>query len=323
MTVSTCHRWVLLIVSALLLAVPAGAAALTVPGCGVLHLELPAGWVRSQAADRSAKGMTFVFRRSGSPRGMIAMTIMWDPNGKIDLGQPEIVRQVAEKAHLSMQAMAAEPQVALQPVSGAQGNGYSMCVTDKNYRVAEPPNPDDYPVMTYGVLPVAKAVMTFSIFSEKKSDVAAEEGLAAVRGASMSAEAAVAGTGGVSATLASLIDRIPLRPISNLFEVGSVHAHSLYKFDIPYFQPAGGKIRQNVAVPEGKAVLFLYDFVDPDKARQATGFAAGTLWGGPGPNGDDNDELLMRGGLLLVISGADPDRMAARFERLGFTRVRR
>lgn len=66
-------------------------------------------------------------------------------------------------------------------------NSFCFAATDRTYQrpASGTPAPDEFPVLTRGVLAVRGEVLGFTVYSDAKDDAAVREALAALRGVTL------------------------------------------------------------------------------------------------------------------------------------------
>ncbi len=96
----------------------------------------------------------------------------------------------------------------------------------------------------------------------------------------------------------------------------SLHAASAYETLME--EPSGGKAKQLFACKGRLYALYLYEYGTATSAYQNAAIIGARLWGNPnGPSGHHQDEVLLGGPVIVVISPA-PGPLAAVFEADGF-----
>jgi hypothetical protein len=96
----------------------------------------------------------------------------------------------------------------------------------------------------------------------------------------------------------------------------SLHAASAYETLME--EPSGGKAKQLFACKGRLYALYLYDYGTATSAYQNAAIIGARLWGNPnGPSGHHQDEVLLGGPILAVLSPA-PGPLAEVFESQGF-----
>ncbi len=89
---------------------------------------------------------------------------------------------------------------------------------------------------------------------------------------------------------------------------GSLHAAVLSK---TLLEPAQGGTHYASYLCNGTpAALYLFDFGNEQKAKEQLAFLGGRLWGGPGPNPENPDEILYQGSIIAVVSSKKPGDLA-------------
>ncbi|MEW5847778.1 MAG: hypothetical protein AB2A00_03150 [Myxococcota bacterium] len=96
---------------------------------------------------------------------------------------------------------------------------------------------------------------------------------------------------------------------------GSIHAGSIYAQ--PFLEPRS-KTHQSLDCGSGPLAVYTLEYADSDEAERATAFFGARLWGGPGPSAQHPDELLRKGTVVVIISGANPAPLLPTYTRQGF-----
>jgi hypothetical protein len=178
------HGSLLLRATALLvvLAQPALAHDLPIPGRGTFTFTLPAEWKEVRRLSPRDLPPTIELERSGSLRGSLQMTVLWSPKNAPDFTSQDKVREICLAGQVSLKGGTMEQDLPLQPLKGAQGSGFFYEATDKTYQApAGSRPPGEYPVLTHGELGVGQLIVGFTIMSDAKADLAVREALASVQ----------------------------------------------------------------------------------------------------------------------------------------------
>lgn len=102
-------------------------------------------------------------------------------------------------------------------------------------------------------------------------------------------------------------------------ESGSLHAAT--SFDVWLTAPKS-KVKQSLDCGGKLVTLFVSDFGAAAGASEAANFVGPQLWGATAPTAEHTDELLLKDGLLVVVSGNAGQLAAGALEKKGFTRWR-
>lgn len=121
----------------------------------------------------------------------------------------------------------------------------------------------------------------------------------------------------------------PPRPVESLITAtcpagggfeGSIHAAAAYT---TLFEEPRRKSKLQLQCKSGPAAAFLYDYGDAVTAKPWATYLGARLWGGAEPTALHRDELLMAGGLLVVLSGPGKGELAqALVKQRGFVPYR-
>jgi hypothetical protein len=156
---------------------------LPVPNHGILHLSPPLGWKETSRETPIGKSPFLALERSGKVRGSLELSVRWSPSSDASFFTETNIRELVIRGQRSIRENAIEQDLPLTPIRGTNGNGFYYSVTDKTYKsIPGKPTPGEYPILTHGELGVGKLVLSFSILSDVKGDEAVQEGLAIVRG---------------------------------------------------------------------------------------------------------------------------------------------
>ena len=295
-------------------------ADLPVPNRGILRLELPGAWKEEKRTTPEGLPPTIEMLRSANPRGSLQVTVMWSPKDDPEFAREKNLRELALAGQKVILPTIVEQELPLQPIQGAKGIGFYYSATDKNYKPTNGAlDPNDMPILTHGELGAGSFVLSFTILSDAKDDVAVNEALVAMRNAVINPTSAISASGD---RLQELLNRAGIAGNPVAEEEGSFHAEILYDMNFDFFSKVGGRSKKAVAVSRKVTVFYLYEFQTPERTNIAAAYAAGSLWGESGPTREHSDELLLSGSQLLVISGGNPDKTARLFENLGFRRYR-
>ncbi len=165
---------------------PAISSELPVLDRGTFILTLPPEWKEVHREAPKDLPPTIAFERSGSPRGSLQVTVMWSPKDESDFASPEKVRGFCIAGQSAIKEGSVEQDLILKPISGSQGVGFFYDATDKDYKAPQGnPLPGQFPIITHGELGIDRLMMSFTIMSDAKGDIAVNEALAALQKATI------------------------------------------------------------------------------------------------------------------------------------------
>jgi hypothetical protein len=299
----------------------ASSSDLPIPHRGALNIDLPTNWKEVKRNTPSDQAPTIEFERSGSPRGSLQITVLWSQKDDPEFVQEKHIREISIAGQNPIRGSVIENELPLQPLVGSQGNGFVWSATDKTLKTPTGTElPGEFPILTHGELVAGRVVLSITILSDTKDNTAVKEALAAVQTARILVP--TVSVGDIKEKLQSLINDSKLSPTEQRSTGSSIHAEVLFSVKIGFFDPAGGKIKQMVTLNGKSLVLFLYDFQDSKKSTESAGYAAYSLWGEGHPSRQHTDELMIRDGLVVVLSGENINEAASILEQLGFKRFR-
>lgn len=97
--------------------------------------------------------------------------------------------------------------------------------------------------------------------------------------------------------------------------------HAEVAWGTPFDAPTS-KRKQTYVCGNKEAVALFLEYPTPAKALAMCDFTGPQLWGGGAPTSRDPDELLTKGGTLVMVSGRAIDDLAKQLEANGFVRWR-
>lgn len=100
---------------------------------------------------------------------------------------------------------------------------------------------------------------------------------------------------------------------------GSLHAEVAYGAP---FDPPKSKRKQSYQCGTKAAVGLYLEYPTAAAAISACNFTGPQLWGGNAPTREDKDELMTKGGTLVIVSGDAIDDLSAKLEADGYVRWR-
>lgn len=102
-------------------------------------------------------------------------------------------------------------------------------------------------------------------------------------------------------------------------ETGSLHAN--VGFETSMVTPKS-KAKQPLECGGKPVTLFVSELKDAKEAGDAASFNGAQLWGGPGPTAEHDDELMLKGNLMVVASGPGVQAAAKGLTAQGFKAYR-
>ena len=161
---------------------------LPIPPRGIYHLVPPPSWKEQNHQTPKDLPPSISLERVGALRGSLELTVIWHPKNDPAFTRPDNIRALVIAGQSAIRANAVEKEFPLQPIQGTAGQGFYYVATDRTYKLPASgiPVPGEYPVLTHGELGLGTVVVSFTIFSDGKDDVAVKEALAAIRGATFS-----------------------------------------------------------------------------------------------------------------------------------------
>ncbi len=164
----------------------------TIPGRGVLELDVPATWKSSTDQPSGGRPPTITFRPAATTQEFeFKVTATWDPSGRADTPSPAAIRSGVQRMGQKLLSTAVEKTLVVEPLSGATPSGYHYTLTDKS-SVGKPAAPDDYPYVTQGMTSAGDLLLAFSFFFRTKGTPEREAALAMLAGARVKTEGTTA-----------------------------------------------------------------------------------------------------------------------------------
>jgi hypothetical protein len=175
----------MLLLSLALLLLPSAVRAQDAPlrrfeieGVGTLAVPVPPTWRASREKDT-----TVLYR---APTGeLLMLSVLRNATGAGDFVAPARVRGELEADGRSHLDTAVEKKLELVELKGASNTGYYFVLTDRKL-VDREPGPNEYRVLTRGMLGAGELLLYFTLLSQQKDTPALREALAALRAAKVS-----------------------------------------------------------------------------------------------------------------------------------------
>ena len=164
----------------------------TIPGRGVLELDVPVTWKSSMDQPPGGRPPTITFQPATTQEFELKVTATWDPTGRADAPSPAAIRSGVQRMGQRLLPTAAEETLVVESLPGATPRGYHYTLSDKR-SVGKPSTPDDYPYITQGMTSAGDLLLAFSFFFRTKDTPEREAVLAMLAGARVKTEAAVPG----------------------------------------------------------------------------------------------------------------------------------
>ena len=156
-------------------------ADLPIPDRGTLKLQMPPIWKEASRSTPPGSPPSLILERSGNPRGTLEITVIWSPKNDPDFTKEESLRSFTLAGQSAIRETTVEKELPLQSIRGLQGQGFYYTATDKTYiKPVGKPTPGEYSILTHGELGLGSVVLSFTIFSDAKDDMAVREALKAL-----------------------------------------------------------------------------------------------------------------------------------------------
>ena len=148
-----------------------------VPDKTTLQLAVPAGWKDEVREGERGYPPTIIFTpREGKPF-QVLVTPISRPRPDVPVPTGEQIRDSVQRVADQMKTQAAEKELPVVELKGANGPGYYFSATDKA------PLPDEFKYLTQGMLVVGDLALTFSVLTNDNQDKVRDEALAMLRSA--------------------------------------------------------------------------------------------------------------------------------------------
>lgn len=153
------------------------ARAYTVPDHGSLELQVPASWKDDVQQPPDRLPPTITLRTVTGPEIEIHVTPLWSPTSDKGFNDPARVRQLVESDRQEIASEAAEKEIAIVSLEGAEAHGYYFMATDKS------PKPGEYEYLVRAGISVGDLLLSTTILSHEKNSAAMQDALAALKNA--------------------------------------------------------------------------------------------------------------------------------------------
>ena len=134
------------------------------PERGFFAMKVPANWVDQLRQPPEAVPPTIAFRpRQGKPF-QILVTPIWRARPDIPIQTRETIMQRVERAIEGIKSRAVENNISIVEMSDTSGPGFYFSATDRA------PKPDEYKLLTQGMLKVSDLLVAFTILTNDGQD---------------------------------------------------------------------------------------------------------------------------------------------------------
>jgi hypothetical protein len=147
-----------------------------VPNNGNLEIVLPDSWQEIKRSLPINLPPTVHFERKEIIRGEVEITVFWSPKNDPNFTAAESIKKFTKAGQKAIMNTCIEKELPLISINGVNGTGFYYSATDKTY--SEPPSGSvrgEFPVITHGELGFGKLLISFTIFSDTKADIATAE----------------------------------------------------------------------------------------------------------------------------------------------------
>ncbi len=153
-----------------------------IPEHGTLELNVPTPWKGEVHKPQEKMVPTIIFNPAKGNDFQVMISVLWGKTGDQDFNSQEKVRTFVEKDGQNLLPNAAEPNIVLQEIKGANKTGYYFSITDKA------PNPGEYRYMTRGAIGVGNLFLNFTILHRVKDSQSVRDVLSALQEAKQSSK---------------------------------------------------------------------------------------------------------------------------------------
>ncbi len=134
----------------------------TIPGHGVLVLDVPHSWAQDVRQPPKELPPTIVLRPEKGDEFQLLITALWSPTKDKDFNAPQKVKQLVSSDAKAMASSAVEKELVVQEIKRTTGSAFYFLATDKA------PKPGEYPYAIRAGIAVDDLLLRATLLSRNK-----------------------------------------------------------------------------------------------------------------------------------------------------------